>query len=376
MPNHILRRRTVLAGLGGAGVTAMAASLPFAPARAATAVVGFIYVGPRDDFGYNQAHAEGAAALKKMSGVKVVEEERIPETVQVEKTMESMINLDGAGLLFPTSFGYFDPYILKAAVKFPKVTFEHAGGLWTDKDPKNIGSYFGYIFEGQFINGMIAGYTSKSGKLGFVAAKPIPQVLQNINAFTLGARLVNPKATTQLIFTGDWSLPVKEAEATNSMIDQGIDVITMHVDSPKVVVQTAAKRGAMVCGYHCSQAKLAPDAYLTGAEWNWTDLYPKFVTMWMKGEPIPNFYRGAFKEGLIKQSPYGSKVSAEARKHADDVKAQLTAGTYAIFKGPLNDNSGKVAIAAGKALRQTDATDAELESMHFLVEGVAGALPA
>jgi basic membrane protein A len=160
------------------------------------------------------------------------------------------------------------------------------------------------------------------------------------------------------------------------MIDQGIDVVTMHVDSPKVVVQTAAKRGAMVCGYHCSQAALAPQAYLTGAEWNWTDLYPKFITMWMKGEAIPNFYRGAFKEGLIKQSPYGPKVSDEAKKHADDVKAKLIAGTYVIFKGPIKDNTGKVVVAAGSELIQTNATDEKLESMHFLVEGVKGSLPA
>ncbi len=219
-------------------------------------------------------------------------------------------------------------------------------------------------------------YASKSGKLGFVAAKPIAQVLQNINAFTLGARLVNPNATTKLIFTGDWSLPVKEAEATNSLIDQGVDVVTMHVDSPKVVVQTAARRGAMVCGYHCSQAALAPDAYLTGAEWNWTDLYPKLVTMWMKGRPIPNFYRGAFKEGLIKQSPYGPKVTDAASKHADDIKSKLTAGDYVIFKGPLKDNNGKIVVAAGSELIQTNATDVQLESMAFLVDGVMGSLPA
>jgi simple sugar transport system substrate-binding protein len=339
-------------------------------------VVGFIYVGPHDDFGYNQAHALGAAAVSKMAGVKVLQEENVPEDVAVTKTMESMIGQDGATLLFPTSFGYFDPYILRAAPKFEKVRFEHCGGLWTEKDPKNAGSYFGYIFEAQHINGIVAGYTSKSGKLGFVAAKPIPQVLQNINAFTLGARLVNPKATTSVIFTGDWSMPVKEAEATNSLIDQGIDVVTMHVDSPKVVVQTAAKRGAFVCGYHCSQAALAPDAYLTGAEWNWTDLYPKFVTMWIKGETIPNFYRGAFKEGLIKQSPYGPKVSDEAKKRADDIKAQLTAGDYVIFKGPLKDNNGKIVVAGGSELIQTNATDEKLESMGFLVEGVQGSLPA
>ncbi|HVB16452.1 MAG TPA: BMP family ABC transporter substrate-binding protein [Stellaceae bacterium] len=372
-----ISRRHVLGSAAAFGAGAgLATALPLRPAFAATTTVGFIYVGPHDDFGYNQAHAQGAAAVKKMSGVKVLEEENVPEDVAVTKTMESMIQEDGASLLFPTSFGYFDPYILREAPKYPKVRFEHSGGLWTVKDPKNIGSYFGYIFEAQHVNGIVAGFSSKSGKLGFVAAKPIPQVLQNINAFTLGARLINPKATTSVIFTGDWSMPVKEAEATNSLIDQGIDVVTMHVDSPKVVVQTAAKRGAMVCGYHCSQAALAPQAYLTGAEWNWTDLYPKFVTMWMKGEEIPNFYRGGFKEGLIRQSPYGPKVSAEAKTRADTVKAALTAGNYVIFKGPLKDNSGKEVLAAGQELIQSNATDAKLESMNFLVEGVLGSLPA
>ena len=368
---QLIRGAAVL-GAGGA----MAAGLPIRMALADSLSVGFIYVGPHDDFGYNQAHAQGAAAVKKMAGVKVLEEENVPEDVAVSKTMESMIGQDGATLLFPTSFGYFDPYILREAPKFSKVRFEHCGGLWTAKDPTNAGSYFGYIFEAQYINGIVAGHASKSGKLGFVAAKPIPQVLQNINAFTLGARLVNPKITTSVIFTGDWSMPVKEAEATNSLVDQGIDVVTMHVDSPKVVVQTAAKRNAFVCGYHCSQAALAPGAYLTGAEWNWTDLYPKFVTMWMKGEKISNFYRGGFKEGLIKQSPYGAMVTDAARQQADTAKAGLSAGSYVIFKGPLNDNTGKVAVAAGQELIQSNATDTKLESMNFLVEGVLGALPA
>jgi basic membrane protein A and related proteins len=296
--------------------------------------------------------------------------------VAVTKTMETMIEEDGASLVFPTSFGYFDPYILREAPKFSKIRFEHCGGLWTPKDPKNIGSYFGYIFEAQYINGIVAGYATKSNKLGFVAAKPIPQVLQNINAFTLGARLVNPKVTTQVIFTGDWSMPVKEAEAANSLIDQGVDVITMHVDSPKVTILTAAKRGALVCGYHCDQSALAPQAYLTGADWNWTDLYPKFVTMWKKGERIPNFYRGGFKQGLIKQAPYGPKVSAAARQHADKVKAALTAGEYVIFKGPIKDNTGKTVIAVGDELIQTNTTDIKLESMHFLVDGVLGGLPS
>ena len=356
--------------LQGTAALALAGALPPRPASAKDTTIGFVYVGSRDDYGYNQAHAQGAAALKKLPGIKVVEEEKVAETDAVEKTMESMINLDGASLLFPTSFGYYSPHVTKIAAKYPKLRFEHCGGLWTDKDPKNAGSYFGYIDEAEHVSGIIAGYSTKTGKLGFVAAKPIPQVLRNINAFMLGAKLANPNVTMQVIFTGDWSMPVKEAEATNSLIDQGVDVITCHVDGPKTVVENASRRGAMVCGYHVNQASLAPKAYLTGAEWDWEQLYPRFVKMFTAGETIPNFYRGGLKEGLVKVSSYGAMVSEAARKHADDVKAKLTAGSYVIFKGPIADNKGKTVITAGVDRRQTDP---ELEKMDYLVNGVIGA---
>src|ERR1700761_5215716 len=367
----MISRRRLLQGSAALTLgTALGTTLGTRPAEAAETTIGFVYVGSRDDYGYNQAHAQGAAALKKLAGIKVIEEEKVPETDAVEKTIESMINLDDASLLFPTSFGYYNPHVLKMAAKYPKARFEHCGGLWSDKDPKNAGSYFGYIDEAQYISGIVAGYSTKSGKLGFVAAKPIPQGLRNINAFTLGAKLANPKVTTQVIFTGDWSMPVKEAEATNGLIDQGVDVLTCHVDGPKTVVENAARRGAMVCGYHVNQATLAPKAYLTGAEWNWEVLYPLFVKMFTAGETIPNFYRGGLKEELVKVSPYGAMVSEAARKQADDVKAKLMAGGYAIFKGPLVDNKGKTVIAAGVTRGQTDP---ELEKMNCLVEGVIGA---
>jgi len=163
---------------------------------------------------------------------------------------------------------------------------------------------------------------------------------------------------------------VKEAEATNSLIDQGVDVLTCHVDGPKTMVENAARRGAMVCGYHVNQSPLAPKAYLTGAEWNWEALYPKFVKMIAAGEAIPNFYRGGLKEEIVKCSPYGEAVSAEARKHADDIKAKLTGGEYTIFKGPIMDNKGNAVIAAGTGRGQKDP---ELEKMDYLVEGVIGA---
>src|ERR1700735_1559040 len=303
--SSISRRRLVQ---GSAALT-LGGAFGVRQAAAADMTIGFIYVGSRDDYGYNQAHAQAAAALKKMPGIKIVEEEKVPETDAVEKTMESMINLDGASLVFPTSFGYFSPHMVKMANKDPKGRFEHCGGLWTDKDPKNAGSYFGYIDEAQYISGIVAGYTSKTGKLGFVAAKPLPQGLRTIKAFPLGARLANPKATTQVIFTGDWSMPVKEAEATNSLIDQGVDVLTCHVDGPKTVVENAARRGAFVTGYHVNQSVLAPQAYLTGAGWNWEVLYSRFVKMFTSGETIPNFYRGGLKEELVKVSPYGPMVS-------------------------------------------------------------------
>src|SRR5882672_125086 len=249
-------RRDVLKGLGVAAIAGSFASLGRGPALAADKlVVGVIYVGPKDDYGYNQSQAQAAAVIKKMPGVTVIEQEKVPETADVQKVMGSMIEQDGATLLFPTSFGYFDPHMLKMAEKYPKVRFAHCGGLWTEgKHPKNAGSYFGYIDECQYLNGVVAGSTSKSKKIGFIAAKPIPQVLRNCNAFLLGARSVDPKITCQLIVTGDWSLPVKEAEATNSMVDQGVDVITCHVDSPKVVIETAEKRGIYSCGYHADQS--------------------------------------------------------------------------------------------------------------------------
>ena len=363
-------RRDTIKALGGAG--ALAALGGAGGALAQTKVtIGVIYVGPKDDFGYNQAQAEAATAMKKMSGVTVVEEEKVPETADVQKTMLAMISQDNAKLLFPTSFGYFDPHILKVGAAKSDVRFAHCGGMWTEgKHPKNVGSYFGYIDECQFLNGVVAAHASKTKKLGFIAAKPIPQVLRNINAFTLGAQSVDPAFTTRVIFTGDWSLPVKEAEGTNGLIDQGVDVLTCHVDGPKVVIETAEKRGAFTCGYHASQAKLAPKGYLTGAEWNWLTPYTQLVKAVQDGKPHLNFLRGGLKEGFVKMSAYGAAAPEKGRKAADDIKAQMVKGGYAIFKAGQKDNKGNVVVT--KSLPQTDL---ELEKMNYLVAGVVGQIP-
>ncbi len=369
----ILPRRRLLAGSALAGASlALPGALRQALAQAPL-VVGVIYVGPRGDFGYNQAQAAAAAALKKAPGVKVVEEENVPETAAAQKTMEAMINQDKAGLIFATSFGYFDPHMLKMAEKYPKVRFVHCGGMWTEgKHPKNAGSYFGYIDECQYLAGVVAGFTSKTKKLGFIAAKPIPQVLRNINAFTLGARSVDPTITTRVIFTGEWSMPVKEAEASTSLIDQGVDVLTSHIDSPKVIIETAEKRGIFSSGFHASQAALAPKGYLTGAEWDWATPYGLQVKAAQSGAPMPNFLRGGLKDGYVKMSAYGKPVSDAAKKKADEIKAAMVKGGFAIFKGPLKDNKGATVIAAGKSL---DQFDGELEKISYLVDGVIGTIP-
>ena len=209
MPVNFSRRTLLKAGAASLAATA----LPFGSARADTAVVlGIVYVGPKDDFGWNQAHAVSVATLKALPGITVVEEENVPETDAVAKSMESMINLDGANLILATSFGYYSPFVVDLAKKYPDVQFRHAAPLWNkDKDPANAGSYFPYLNQAHYVDGVAAGLSSPTGKIGFVAAKPIPSVLSNINSVLLGARSVNPKATVQVIFTGDWSLPVREA---------------------------------------------------------------------------------------------------------------------------------------------------------------------
>lgn len=341
-------------------------------------VVGFIYVGPKDDFGYNQAHAEGAAAMAaNVPGIRIVEEASVPETTAVAETMRSMIEIDGAKVLFPTSFGYFDPYILELAAEFPDVQFFHAGGLYQDGvHPDNVGSYFGYIDEAQYVAGVVAGHMTKSGKLGFVAAKPIPQVLRNINAFTLGAKSVKPEITTQVIFTGDWALPVKEAEATNSMADQGIDVVTCHVDSPKVVMETAEKRGIYSSGYHANQGPLAPKGYLTGAEWDWSSIYTQLGEQFMEGKTlmagdIPHVLRGGLAGKFAKMSDYGPAVTDEAKAAADAAKEQIMSGELVIYKGELKDNQGNTILTSDQEYKQDNI---ELEKMDYLIEGVQGSI--
>lgn len=384
---RLIGRRTVIRSLLAAGAfgassrlwtgctpAAKTSSNPSPSASTTPIEIGFIYVGPKDDYGYNQSHAEGKAAVDQLSEVKTVEEASVPETAAVAETMTNMIKEDRATVLFPTSYGYFNPHSLKIAREFPEVQLFHPNQPYKDEYPKNVGSYFSDLAEPAYLAGIVAALTSKTGKLGFIIPKPIPVVLREVNSFTLGARSVKPNVVVQAIFTGDWSLPVKEAEATNSLIDQGADVLTGRVDNMKVIITTAEKRGAFSSGYHINQASLAPKGYLTGVEWNWGKIYSSYVELLKAGKTlmnggIPHTITGGLKEDFCKLSPYGSAVSPETQSVAEAAKAKLLDGSLAIFKGELKDNKGNIVIPAGKTY---SLQAPQLQAMDWLVEGMLG----
>jgi basic membrane protein A and related proteins len=355
--------------LGGTAATSLLLASGLKAQAAGPITIGMIYVGPRDDYGWNQAHAVGAAALKALPDVTVVEEENVPETDAVAKSMESMIQLDGASLLFPTSFGYFDPFMIEMAKKYPDVEFRHPTSLWNkDLHPANLGGYFCYLDQGHYVNGIAAGLSTTSNKIGFIAAKPIALVLRNINAFTVGVKKVNPAAEVRLIITGEWSLPVREAEATNALIDAGCDVIACHVDSPKVIVQTAEGRGIKTCGHNASQADLAPNGFITGAELKWGTVYTEYAGLISKGEKLPNVNEGGYDKDMVQSTAFG-KGATEAAIAAATAAIGEVKGGAPIFVGPLKDNTGKVVIEGTLGLY-----DGALWGTDYLLEGVVGSI--
>ncbi|PLX36342.1 MAG: BMP family ABC transporter substrate-binding protein [Hyphomicrobiales bacterium] len=367
--NGISRRNVLKTGLAGLASTALPLGVLGTAAAADEVVLGAVYVGPRDDYGWNQAHAVAMEVLKSVGNVKVIEEENVPETDACAKSMESMINLDGANLILGTSFGYFDPFMVDLAAKYPDVQFRHAAPLWNkEKHPANLGSYFCYLNQGHYVNGVAAGLSTTTGKIGFVAAKPIPTVLSNINSVLLGARSVRPDATVQVIFTGDWSLPVREAEAANALVDAGCDVLTCHVDGPKVVIETAESRGVKSCGHNASQAPLAPKGFITGAEYKWETIYKMYADMLAKGETLPNVVVGGYDNDMVQNTAFGAGATPEAIKAAEAAIAGLKE-KKPIYVGPLKDNAGNLVID-----KTYDNYDPYLDGMNYLLEGVIGSI--
>jgi len=364
-------RREILVGAGslvGLGGLSSLQTPGTALAAAKPVTVGFVYVGPKNDYGWNQQHAVAAKKVAQLEGVKIIEQENVPETVESEKVMEGMIRHDGARVIFATSFGYW-PNVLKLARKYPDVLFTHIGALWKDGDPKNAIGYRGYMEEPHYICGYVAGHLTKTGKLGFIGSKPLYFIFNNANGFILGARAVNPKITCQVVITGDWNNPVREAEVTQSLIDQGVDVIVANVDSAKVVIENAERRGIMSCGYHTDLSELAPKGFLTGAEWNWA-VGAKFVQAWQTAGAYPNLLRGGFKQDMVAISPFGRAVPADLREKALKVRQAFVDDQLKLYKGPLRDNEGNVILRDGEVVANDD--NKFKLGVKFLVEGAIG----
>jgi basic membrane protein A and related proteins len=336
----------------------------FASAAAAEETkLGFIYVGPAADFGYNTSMDLGRKYIEsKMPGVTTTVFEGVPETAEVARVMERLIN-SGNKIIFATSYGYLDEAI-KLGEKYPNVTFLHAGGA---KTSRNVGTYWADSDDGMYLAGMTAGSVSKTGKLGFVAAFQIPQLIRSINAFTLGAQSVNPKATTTVVWTGAWWEPQKETEAVNAFADQGIDVVAEQVDSPITIAQTAEKRGIYMIGKDVDIHDRAPKAWLTGVSWNWGPMLEGLVEEVKAGTWKPSLVRGNLASGAAVFDPFGAAVPADVQAKVLAVKADIVAGKKAVWIGPIARQDGSIAGAEGEKL-----TLPTIESMDYFVKGVTG----
>jgi basic membrane protein A and related proteins len=326
--------------------------------------IGFIYVGPAADLGYNMSMDLGRQYVEKhLPGVTTTAFETIPETAEVERVMERLIN-SGHEIIFATSYGYLD-YAIKVGEKHPSVTLLHAGGL---KTSKNVGTYWADSDAGMYLSGVIAGHVSKSGRLGFIGGFQIPQLMRSVNAFTLGAQSVNPKAMTTVVWNGGWWEPQKESEATNAFADLGIDVIAEQVDSPITIAQTAEKRGVFIIGKDVDIHDRAPKSWLTGVSWDWGPMMVEEIKLIKGGTWKPSHVRGDLATGNVVLDPFGAAVPDVVRGEVLKLKADIIAGKKSIWEGPIAKQDGKEVVAAGQKLSME-----EVETMDYLVKGITGA---
>ncbi|MBV8030951.1 MAG: BMP family ABC transporter substrate-binding protein [Betaproteobacteria bacterium] len=325
--------------------------------------VGVIYIGTANDYGYNRAMKDGVEAMKKaLPAVSVLEAENVPETAESERIMSAMIS-KGAKLIMATSFGHQE-FANSLARSNPGVTFVHAGG-WMIRD--NFGTFFGATQTAWYALGVAAGHMSKAGKAGFVAGVPIGYVVGNINAFQLGARSVNPKFVTRVVVTGGWSDKVKEAAAANALIDQGADVLTMHVDSPATVIQIAENRGIYSIGFQSVEARaLAPKGWITGLGFNWAPYMTRTAQEVMAGTFKGKMVREGLKEQMLVLAPFGDAVPQPVRDAVNATAAKIADG-FTPFKGPIKDNTGAYALREGEAM-----TNADMGKFDWYAEGIVG----
>jgi len=337
--------------------------------------VGFIMVGPKDDFGYNQAVYDGAMAVQDAyPDLEVLTAENVPETDEAARVMQGMID-KGAKIIFATSYGHLDA-ALSVAEDNPDVVVVHQGGFVEGEMPPNFGTYFGTVYEPVYLAGILAGAATKTDKLGYVYAFPIPQTIANINAFTLGAQSVNPDIEVITVNTSNWCDPGKQADAAASLFNQGVDVITQHQDCTGTITKAAEAAGKMVVGYHADASTLAPNGWVTGSEWKWDDMYIDIVKTAVAGDFTGSKYNANFRVGYktgenpFIQSKYGSMVTPEIQAKIAAAKEDIST-TGSPFAGPVYAQDGTVLVPAG-----TVPDYAEIEEFNTVfVKGVVGDIP-
>jgi basic membrane protein A and related proteins len=337
-----------------------------APAPAAPLNIAFAYIGPVGDGGWTFAHDNGRKALEKEFGdkIKTTFVESVPEGADAERVFRDMVG-QGNKLIFGTTFGYMEP-MLKVATDSKDVKFEHATGY---KTAENMRTYDSRTYEGAYMAGVIAGAMTKTNTLGVVGSVPIPEVLRNINSFTLGAQSVNPKITTKVVWVNEWFSPPKETEAATALINGGADVLFQNTDSP-AVLKTAQEKGKRAFGWDSDMTAYGPKAHLASATINWAPYYIKATQDALDGKWATGQSWWGVKEGAIDIVSIAEDVPAETKAKVEEVKKGLKDGSFAIWKGPILGQDGKEVVA-----KDAVADDKFLSGVNFYVKGVEGKVP-
>jgi basic membrane protein A len=323
----------------------------------------FIYVGPIADLGWSQEHDRGRKMLDQEFGgrVKSTYIESVPEGPDAARVIRQYAQ-QGYKVIFATSFGYMDP-MLEVARDFPDTYFEHCSGF---KTAPNMSTYFGRMYQPRYLSGIVAGEMTKSNIIGYAAAFPIPEVIRGINAFTLGARSVNPEAQVRVVWTNTWFDPVKEREAAVALLDAGADIIAQHQDTTEPQ-KAAQERGLLSIGYDSDMRGFVGDSVLVSPIWNWGAYYVDTVKTILNGTWKTHQYWGGLKEGIVELSEFSPKVPQAVKDMVLAKQQAILNGSWDVFYGPIKDQSGKEVVAAGSKM-----SDGDMLNMGFFVEGVIG----
>lgn len=358
-----MKRRTLV---GAALAAPVALAAPRVVRAADPLKIGYVYVGPVGDLGWSFQHDQGRLAVEKALGAKVQTSyvESVSEGADAERVIRQLAST-GHKLIFTTSFGYMNA-TLKVAQQFPDVIFEHCTGY---KRAKNVGTYNGRFYEGRYVMGYLAGKVTRTKKIGYIASFPIPEVIMGINAYTLGAQRHVPDIDTKIVWVNSWYDPGKETEAANALIDQGIDFLVQHTDSP-APVQAAEARGVLCVGQASDMARFGPTKLVSSVVDDWASHYIKSAERVLAGTWVSEDYWGGIAENSVVITPWGPAVPPELIPELDALVQSIRDRSFHPFTGPIRNQAGEVTVPEGQVI-----ADADLLAMNYYVQGIQGAIP-